>query len=171
MPLGAPYIMLAGLPDLKVERITSGTVNHIKNQIVWGTSTPSEVEYNSPGMIWPDYRDDSDRPLGAMGWCVEKQESWTSEDPSRDLRNSKFQIDNYDLGFQHMEPVLVSKSDLSLDMYSALDYPRNSSGDVIWKDSDYVVVAVIKIQFKPHTIKVHSYDTRVIKKLASFTRY
>jgi hypothetical protein len=51
-------------------------------------------------------------------------------------------------------------------MYSSIEYPRNFSGDMIWKDSDYVVVAVIKIHFRPYTIRINSHETRVIKKLS-----
>jgi len=68
--------------------------------------------------------------------------------------------------FQHMEPVLVRKTDLNLDMYSSLNYPLNYAGDTIWKDSDYVVVAVVKIHFRPYTITINSHETRVIKKLS-----
>lgn len=37
---------------------------------------------------------------------------------------------------------------------------------MIWKDSDYIVVAVIKIHFFPFTIKVGSHETKVINKLS-----
>jgi hypothetical protein len=65
-----------------------------------------------------------------------------------------------------MEPVLVRKSDLHLDMYSSLEYPRDYQERVLWQGSDYVVVAVIKIHFEPHTIRVGSRETKVIKKLS-----
>ncbi|MBU0461667.1 MAG: hypothetical protein KJ574_03710 [Nanoarchaeota archaeon] len=65
-----------------------------------------------------------------------------------------------------MEPVLVRKTDLNYNMYSISEYPRNYKGELIWKDSEYVVVAVIKIHFYPQTIKIGSHETQVIKKLS-----
>jgi hypothetical protein len=65
-----------------------------------------------------------------------------------------------------MEPVLVRKSDLNLNIESSLEYPKNFAKKIIWKDSEYVVVAVIKIHFLPNTIKMNSHMTRVIKKLS-----
>ena len=152
------------MPALIVERITSGIINDDRDSISWGL--PAVSDYNPPGKPWITYRDEPGRPLEAMSWCVERQKSWTAEDPANDSRSVRLQ---YEMGledFQHMEPVLVRKSDLSLDMYSASDYPQNYSGDILWKDSDYVVVAVIKIHFRPYTISMNSHETRVIKKLS-----
>ncbi|MGD9161253.1 MAG: hypothetical protein PVG39_22765, partial [Desulfobacteraceae bacterium] len=94
------------------------------------------------------------------------QKSWTSEDPSNDSRSVRLQLESEPEDFQHMEPVLVRKTDLNLNMYSSLEYPKNFFGDSIWADSYYVVVAVIKIHFRPYTIKMNSHETRVIKKLS-----
>ena len=47
-----------------------------------------------------------------------------------------------------MEPVLVRKSDLHLDLYSPMEYPRDYQERVLWQGSDYVVVAVVKIPFR-----------------------
>jgi len=101
-----------------------------------------------------------------MSWCVEKQKSWTSEDPEKDARNLRFQVEGIAKDFHHMEPVLVLKSDLKLDMHSSLNYPNDYKGNTIWKDSDYIVVAVIKIHFHPFTIKMNSHETKIIKKLS-----
>lgn len=152
------------LPELKVERITSGRIDDYREKIEWGL--PALSGYNPPGKPWLDYRDEPGRPLEAMGWCVERQKSWTAEDPSNDSRSVRLQLGSDPEDFQHMEPVLVRKTDLKLDMYSTLDYPRNFFGDIIWADSDYVVVAVVKIHFRPYTIKMNSHETRVIKKLS-----
>ncbi|MBW1765087.1 MAG: hypothetical protein JRJ23_10200 [Deltaproteobacteria bacterium] len=150
------------MPDLVVKRTACGTIDDERKNITW--SLPSVSEYDDPGRSWTDYRDEPDRPLEAMAWCIERQKRWTSEDPASDIRHSR-PLDN-DEGFNHLEPVLVRKSDLNLDMYDSFDYPRNWNGDMIWKDSEYVVVAVLKIQFRPYTIKINSNETRVIKKLA-----
>ena len=152
------------LPDLKVERITSGRIDDYRERIEWGL--PAISGYNPPGKPWLEYRDEPGRPLEAMGWCVERQKSWTAEDPSNDSRSVRLQLELEPEDFQHMEPVLVRKTDLNLDMYSSLEYSRNFFGDIIWADSDYVVVAVVKIHFRPHTIRMNTHETRVIKKLS-----
>ncbi len=152
------------IPELKVERITSGIIDDFREKIEWGMSSHSG--YTSPGKPWLDYRDEPGRPLEAMGWCVERQKSWTSEDPANDSRSVRLQLESELEDFQHMEPVLVRKTDLNLNMYSSLEYPKKFFGDSIWADSDYVVVAVIKIHFRPYTIKMNSHETRVIKKLS-----
>lgn len=152
------------MPELNVERITSGRIDENRANISWGL--PAHSEYNPPGKPWLDYRDEPGRPLEAMAWCVERQKSWTAEDPSNDSRSVRLQIEFGLEDFQHMEPVLVRKSDLSLDMYNPSNYPMTYGGEAIWKDSDYVVVAVIKIHFRPYTIRMNSNETRVIKKLS-----
>lgn len=152
------------MPGLKVERITSGRIDECRDKIVWGL--PAVSEYNPPGKPWLDYRDEPGRPKEAMGWCVERQKSWTAEDPTSDSRSVRLQTEAEPEDFQHMEPVLVRKSDLNLDMYSGDEYPRNHDGDIIWSESVFAVVAVIKIHFRPYTIKMNSHETRVIKKLS-----
>ncbi|MFC1494555.1 hypothetical protein ACFL6W_04680 [Thermodesulfobacteriota bacterium] len=152
------------MPDLVVERITSGRIDDYRENIEWGL--PAQSGYNPPGKPWLKYRDEPGRPLEAMGWCVERQKSWTAEDPSNDSRSVRLQMESEHEDFQHMEPVLVRKSDLNLNMYSSYEYPKNYFNNTIWDDSDYVVVAVIKIHFRPYTIKMNSHETRVIKKLS-----
>ncbi len=151
-------------PDLTATRVTSGVIDRQRNTISWGL--PEKSEYNPPGRPWIKYRDDSNRPLEAMAWCVEKQKSWTSEDPVNDKRSVRLQVEGVHEDFHHMEPVLVHKSDLHYDVYSSADYPRNCRGDIIWKDHDYVVVAVIKIHFHPNTISIGNPETKVIKRLS-----
>jgi hypothetical protein len=151
-------------PHLIAERITSGLIGDEGKKISWGL--PAKSEYNPPGKPWVEYRDAPGRTLEAMSWCVEKQKSWTVEDTSNDIRSVRLKA-KAGLGYcHHMEPVLVRKSDLNLDMYSTIEYPRDYEGNVIWRDSDHVVVAVIKIHFTPGTIKIQDHGTRVIKKLS-----
>ena len=151
-------------PELLAERITSGIIDDGREKISWGL--PAKSGYNTPGKPWVDYRDQPGRPLEAMSWCVEKQKSWTSEDPRDDPRNLRFQVEGIAEDFHHMEPVLVRKTDLNSDTYPSFQYPRDYKGNIIWKDSEHVVVAVIKMHFHPFTIKIGSYETRVIKKLS-----
>ena len=151
-------------PNLVAERITSGKIDLKRKMISWGL--PAKSEYNPPGKPWIDYKDEPGRPLEAMSWCVEKQKSWTAENPSNDERSVRRQINLGLDDFHHMEPVLVRKSDLSLDKYSPIEYPRDYKGDIIWTDSEYIVVAVIKIHFNPNSIKIGGPETRVIKKLS-----
>ena len=141
-------------PEMVSKRITSGMINPEGRTISWGLPERS------------DYRDEPGRPLEAMGWCVEKQKSWTAEDPKKDIRSLRLQIEGTEEDFHHMEPVLLRKQDLYGDNGLNLPYPKNSSGETLWKDSEYVVVAVIKIHFKQNTIKVGSQETKVIKKLS-----
>ena len=69
-------------PDLIAQRITSGRIDRKREKISWGL--PAESEYNKPGKPWLDYRDEQGKPLEAMGWCVERQKSWTAQQPSDD---------------------------------------------------------------------------------------
>lgn len=151
-------------PALITERITSGIIGRKSNQISWGL--PEKSEYNLPGKPWIDFRDEPARPLEAMAWCVGKQKSWTSEDPRTDPRSVRLQVEGKWEDSHHMEPVLVRKSDLQLDMYSSFKYAKDYQDNYIWKDSDYVTVAVIKIHFHPYTIRIGGPETIVIKKLS-----
>jgi len=105
-------------------------------------------------------------PLEAMAWCVERQESWTAEDPKNDSRSVRLQVEGAWTDFHHMEPVLIRKKDLYFGKESLLEYPKNNDGQTLWEDSDYVVVAVIKIHFRPYTIKIGGPETKVIKRLS-----
>lgn len=151
-------------PNLTAQRITSGVIDRERNTISWGL--PEKSEYNPPGRPFSDYSDEDNRPLEAMGWCVEKQKSWTAEDPIRDKRSVRLQVEGVHEDFHHMEPVLVHKSDLHFDVYSSSAFPRDHKGNILWKDSNYVVVAVIKIHFHPYTIHIGSPETKVIKRLS-----
>jgi len=151
-------------PNLTAKRITSGVIDPERNTISWGL--PEKSEYNPPGRPFIDYSDEDNRPLEAMGWCVEKQKCWTAEDPIHDKRSVRLQVEGVHEDFHHMEPVLVHKSDLNFDVYSSSVFPRDHKGNILWKDSDYVVVAVIKIHFHPYTIHIGSPETKVIKRLS-----
>ena len=151
-------------PDLIAEKITSGVIDDRREEISWGL--PAESGYDPPGKAWTEYRDEPNRPLEAMAWCVEKQKSWTAENPNTDARSIRLQVEGKTEDFHHMEPVLVRKSDLGLDGQASLEYPRDCNGNTIWNDSEHAVVGVIKIHFYPFTIKIGSHETRVIKKLS-----
>jgi hypothetical protein len=155
--IGAP-------PELVAERITSGIIEDDARRITWGL--PTQSEYSFPGKPWIDYRDQPGRPLEAMAWCVERQKSWTAEDPNANIRSVRLQVEGKSADFYHMEPVLVRKSDLKVDGDSSFIYPTNFEGDVLWKDSPFVVVAVIKIHFNPATIAIGSHETKAIKRLS-----
>lgn len=151
-------------PALITKRIASGIMNGDRNKISWGLVARSG--YNPPGKPWIEYRDEPDRPLEAMAWCVEKQKSWTAEDPENDVRGTRLKAGGVAKDFHHMEPVLVRKADLHLNMYSDLEYPKDYDGNTLWMGREYLVVAVIKIHFRPHSIKIGNHETRVIKKLS-----
>jgi hypothetical protein len=151
-------------PNMIAKRITSGIIDEQRKIISWGL--PEISEYNPPGKKFVDYRDRAGRPSEAMAWCVEKQKSWTAEDPKNDSRSVRLQVEGVLEDFHHMEPVLIRKDDLNVGNGSTPEYPRNSKGEIIWKHCDYVVVGVIKIHFQPNSIKKGSPETRVIKRLS-----
>jgi hypothetical protein len=47
-----------------------------------------------------------------------------------------------------------------------LEYPLDWQGNPIWRDTEYVVVAVIKIHFLPQTIQRGDDSTKIIKRLS-----
>ena len=151
-------------PEMITRRITSGVIDEGRRKISWGL--PEKSDYNSPGKQWGEYRDEPGRPLEAMAWCVERQESWTAEDPKNDTRSVRLQVEGAWTDFHHMEPVLIRKKDLYFGKERLLEYPTNYDGETLWEDSDYVVVAVIKIHFRPYTIKIGGPETQVIKRLS-----
>ncbi len=151
-------------PELIAERIASGIIDATRQKISWGL--PARSGYNAPGKSWTEYRDQPGRPLEAMCWCVEHQKSWTVQDPCTDSRSIGMQVDGRPEDCHHMEPVLVRRSDLKLDGTLQGENPKDYRGNPIWKDSEYVVVAVIKIHFHPATLKANSRETRLIKKLS-----
>ena len=155
--IGAP-------PQLIAKRITSGIIDSQRRNISWGL--PERSEYNPPGRMWLDYRDEPGRPLEAMAWCVEKQKSWTSESPEKDIRRTAISDGRGIVDSHHMEPVLIRKEDLFLGEEPSLEYPIDYSGKKIWQETDYVVVAVIKIHFRANTIKTNSAETKIISKLS-----
>lgn len=153
-----------GPPDMTATRITSGDIDRSTEKISWGL--PETSGYNPPGKPWLEYRDNSNRPLEAMSWCVEKQKSWTSEDPENDIRSIRSNERGAPKDFHHMEPVLIRKEDLYNENMQNREYPKNDKGAKIWEDSDYVVVAVIKIHFTPNSIRIGSPETKLIKRLS-----
>jgi hypothetical protein len=152
------------LPEMVTTRITSGIIDEKGKEISWGL--PGESDYNPPGKPWLDYRDEPDRPMEAMAWCVERQSSWTAEDPRNDARSVRLQVEGVWKDFHHMEPVLIRKKDLYLGEMQPLVFPENHAGETIWENSDYVVAAVIKIHFQPYSIKIGGTETKVIKRLS-----
>ncbi len=155
--IGAP-------PSSVVRRVTSGVINEDRSVISWGL--PEVSDYNPPGKPWLLYRDEPGRPLEAMAWCVERQRSWTAGDPQNDMRSVRLQVEGRESDFHHMEPVLIRKQDLYATESPDIEYPKTFSGAPIWQESSYMVVAVIKIHFKPYTIRMGGPQTKVIKKLS-----
>lgn len=151
-------------PDMIAQRITSGIIDEERRSISWGL--PENSDYNPPGKPFSEYRDEPGRALEAMGWCVERQVSWTAEDPKNDARSVRLQVEGIWADFHHMEPVLIRKKDLYFGNEHQVVYAENHKGEVLWEDSEYVVAAVIKIHFRPYTIKIGSPETRIIKRLS-----
>jgi len=152
------------MPKLQAVRITSGIRIGDTDEIRWGL--PSVSDYNTPGKSWEEYRDRPNHPLEAMGWCVERQKSWTADNPAEDTRSVRKQLRSELEDVYHMEPVLVRKVDLYGSCAGVLEYPVDSRGRPIWLDSEYVVVAVIKIHFLPGALCREDRSTRIIKELS-----
>ena len=153
------------IPELRVVRIASGHRNGRTDEITWEGGNRSD--YNPPGQAWKDYRDRPGKILEAMGWCVERQKSWTSDEPEHNIRSVRKQLEGRAWAdYHHMEPVLIKKTDLWDMMPPASIYPSNSQGDPIWQDSQYATVAVIRINFLPKIIRRGDRSTRVITELS-----
>ena len=156
---------LGPIPDLQTIRIASGRRNGETDEIIWGAANPSDYDY--PGKGWEEYRDRPGGILEAMAWCVEKQKSWTAEDPEKNIRCVRKQLEGKaGEDYHHMEPVLVKKADLWDDMPPTGVFKEDSAGKTLWADSPYATVAVIKIHFLPGTIKQGDRSARVIKELS-----
>jgi len=155
---------IGSMPTLQAVRITSGIRMGEGDQITWGL--PSGSGYNTPGKSWEEYRDRPNQPLEAMGWCVEKQLSWTADNPAEDVRSVRKQLLGEPEDVYHMEPVLVRKADLYGSCLGTMEYPVDYWGKPIWQDSEYVVAAVIKIHFLPHTLCREDRSTRIIQELS-----
>jgi hypothetical protein len=151
------------MPRLQAERVTSGIRNN--GHIEWGL--PEDSDYNPPGKEWENYRDTPGHLLEAMGWCVEQQKSWTADNPQEDIRSIRKQLKGEVEDLHHMEPVLVRKTDLyGGDLYD-LEYPMDHTGKNLWQETEYIVVAVIKIHFLPSSVQRGDRSTRVINKLST----
>ena len=154
-----------GLPPRMIaQRVSSGIIENDRKTISWGL--PQRSDYNPPGKSWNEYMDKPGRPLEAMAWCVERQRSWTAEDSQTDARSVRLQVEGVSEDVYHMEPVLIRKEDLLFGNGAHIEYAKNIQGETLWKDSDYVVVAIIKIHFLHNTIKIAGPQTRTIKKLS-----
>lgn len=152
------------MPKLLAVRVTSGIRKESGDEIQWGL--PAVSDYNPPGKSWEQYRDQPDHVLEAMGWCVEKQKSWTAENPFEDVRSVGKQLRGEIEDFYHMEPVLVPKSDLYGGGRDILEYPSDWEGNPIWQETEYVVCAVIKIHFRPYSIRRDDRSTKIIRELS-----
>ncbi len=157
------------MPELTSVRVLSGTRTNASNEkafdeFEWGL--PAVSDYNPPGKKWEQYRDQPDRPLEAMGWCVEKQTSWTAENPMLDPRSVRKQLLGLPEDEFHMQPVLVRKKSLYGNSNENTQYPVDWQGNNIWRDTENVVAAVIKIHFMPGTLRCGDRSTRIVGELA-----
>ena len=153
------------IPELRVLRIASGRRNGQSDEISW--DAPNRSDYDPPGKVWEDYCDRPGGILEAIAWCVEKQKSWTADDPEKNIRSVRKQLEGKaGEDYHHMEPVLVRKTDLWEAMPPTDIYPKDSQRKAIWKDTSYATVAVIKIHFQPGTIKKADRSTKIVKELS-----
>ena len=149
------------MPELIAMRVLSGAGKQDSDELEWGL--PAVSDYNPPGKKWEHYKDQPGRVLEAMGWCVEKQMSWTADNPMQDSRSVRKQLLGEREDEFHMEPVLVRKKSLYGYSIEKIQYPVDWHGNPIWQDSENVVAAVIKVHFKPGTLKRGDRSTRIIR--------
>ena len=152
------------MPKLRTVRVTSGIRTGQNATTSWGL--PQISGYNPPGRNWEEYRDGPGHVLEAMAWCVEQQKSWTADEPSEDARSVRKQVQGEVEDYNHMEPVLLKKANLYGYEFNGLEYPLDWQGNHIWQDTEYVVVAVIKIHFLPKTIRRGDDSAKIIKRLS-----
>ena len=115
------------IPKLRVVWLASGHRMGKNDEIQWDGLTRSE--YAFPGKVWNDYRDRPGRTLEAMAWCVERQKSWTADDPEHNGRSMRKQLEGKaGEDYHHMEPVVIKKADLWNVMPPPDAYPKNSLG-------------------------------------------
>jgi hypothetical protein len=153
------------IPQLRVVQVASGHRHGQSAEISWDVKTRSD--YDFPGKVWEDYRDRPGGVLEAMAWCVERQKSWTADDPEYNVRSVRKQLEGKaGEDYHHMEPVLVQKTDLWDEVPPLRAYPKDSLGSPIWQESPYATVAVIKIHFLPGSIQRRDRATQVIKELS-----
>lgn len=151
------------MPELTAVRVLSGYRKPGTDELEWGL--PADSEYNPPGKKWEMYRDQPGRPLEAMGWCVERQTSWTADNPIEDPRSVRKQISGVPEDEFHMEPVLIRKKNLYGNS-SKIEYPVDWQGKPIWRDSEHVVSAVVKIHFQPGSLRAGDRSTVIVRNLA-----
>ncbi len=153
------------IPDLRTVHIATGRKGGSTDHIIWGASNLSD--YDPPGKVWEDYRDRPGGVLEAMAWCVERQKSWTADDPENNIRCVRKQLEGRaGEDYHHMEPVLVRKSDLWEKLPPLTVYPVDQLKRPIWQKTSFATVAVIKIHFAPESVRRGDKATRVIKKLS-----
>ena len=153
------------IPQLRVVRVASGQRHSETDEVTWEVKTLSD--YDPPGKVWENYQDRSGGILEAMAWCVERQKSWTADDPEHNVRSGRKQLEGTaGEDYHHMEPVLVQKTDLWREITPLSICPKDSLGKPIWQDSPYATVAVIKIHFLPGTLKRGDRSTRIIQNLS-----
>ena len=153
------------IPELRVLRVATGRRNGKSDEINWDARSRSG--YDHPGKVWEDYRDRAGGILEAIAWCVERQMSWTADDPENNCRSVRKQLEGKaGEDYHHMEPVLVKKIDLWNVNPPPSALPQDSQGRPIWQDFLYATVAVIKIHCLPETIERGDRSTRIIKELS-----
>ena len=152
------------MPDLTAVRVLSGARTAASDELEWGL--PAVSDYNPPGKKWEQYRDQPGRPLEAMGWCVETQTSWTADNPMLDPRSVRKQLLGLPEDEFHLEPVLVRKKSLYGNSKENTQYPLDWQGNEIWRDTENVVAAVVKIHFMPGTLRIGDRSTRIVGELA-----
>jgi len=129
-------------------------INRETGAIQWSASSQTNCDIS--GKCWKDLRDCSTNVQGALSYCLQNQRSWTSSGSKDDL-STGVEISSEKILEKHFhfQPVMMRKADLWHSMPPPSVYPRDRDGKPMWLNSDYVTVALIKINL---ALESHSFD-------------
>jgi len=130
--------------------------NRETNEIQWSTSSQKDSDVSDK--CWKDLRDCSTDAQAALSSCLQNQRIWTSSG-SKDAFSKEIEKSCEKLleKYFHLQPVLMRKADLWHSMPPASVYPKDKDGNPIWLNSDYIAVAVIKVNL---ALESYPFDQR-----------
>jgi hypothetical protein len=97
---------------------------------------------------------------------LQNQTTWTSGGSKADFNKAAEKSpENVSENYFHLEPVLIKKDDLWNIMPPSNVYPKDRNGKALWLDSDYVTVAMIRIDLAPESFPLNSSYWVITEKL------
>ena len=144
------FYFVGSVPHLRLTRLGMAARNPETNEITWRAST--EMDSDVSGKNWQDLLDSSPGDLDVWSSCLRNQRAWTSSGSKDDFRRlvEKSRGTLADNHF-HLEPVLMSKTDLWHSMPPPSVYPKDRGGKSLWLNTDSITVALIRIDLAPES--------------------